>query len=101
MNNEDKLYLIALDDLASWALEYIEIAKSITIRKEIIEGYIEHLQTRIKELERFKYEHKIMKEILIENGLWEKMLNDNQFLLKKCLKSWDWSLCLLNMKEKM
>lgn len=33
-----------------------------------------------KELEEFKEEHKIMKQILIENNLWEKLLNDDRFL---------------------
>lgn len=32
------------------------------------------------ELEEFKEEHKIMKQILIENNLWENLLNDDRFL---------------------
>lgn len=32
------------------------------------------------ELENFKEEHKIMKQILIENNLWENLLNDDRFL---------------------
>ena len=32
------------------------------------------------ELEEFKEEHKIMKQILIENNLWETLLNDDRFL---------------------
>lgn len=33
-----------------------------------------------KELKEFKEEHKIMKQILIEHGLWETLLNDDRFL---------------------
>lgn len=32
------------------------------------------------ELEEFKEEHKIMKQILIENNLWKTLLNDDRFL---------------------
>ena len=39
------------------------------------------------ELKEFKEEHKIMKQIIIENGLWERLLNDDRFL--KYLRSDD------------
>ena len=38
---------------------------------------IERLNNELKE---FKEEHKIMKQILIENNLWEILLNDDRFL---------------------
>ena len=41
---------------------------------------IERLNNIINELEEFKEEHKIMKQILIENNLWETLLNDDRFL---------------------
>lgn len=31
-------------------------------------------------LEDYKAEHKIMKRILVANGLWEKFLNDDEFI---------------------
>lgn len=33
-----------------------------------------------KDLADFKTEHKIMKRILIEHGLWEELLDDDEFL---------------------
>ena len=33
-----------------------------------------------KDLHDISIEHKIMKRILIENNLWEKLLNDDEFL---------------------
>ena len=47
----------------------------VTANKEI-----ERLNNIIKKLEEFKEEHKIMKQILIENNLWETLLNDDRFL---------------------
>ena len=41
---------------------------------------IERLNNIINELEEFKEEHKIMKQILIENNLWGTLLNDDRFL---------------------
>lgn len=38
------------------------------------------LLSYIEQLEDFKKEHLIMKQILIENGLWEKLLNDDRFI---------------------
>lgn len=34
----------------------------------------------LESLEDYKAEHKIMKRILVENGLWEKFLNDDEFI---------------------
>lgn len=34
----------------------------------------------LDKLEEFKTEHKIMKRILVENNLWETLLNDNEFI---------------------
>ena len=34
----------------------------------------------LNSLEEFKTEHKIMKRILVENNLWEKLLNDDEFI---------------------
>lgn len=34
----------------------------------------------LNNLEELKTEHKIMKRILIENGLWETLLNDDEFI---------------------
>ena len=34
----------------------------------------------LESLEDFKTEHKIMKRILVTNGLWEKFLNDDEFI---------------------
>ena len=34
----------------------------------------------LNNLEEFKKEHKIMKRILVKNGLWEKLLNDDEFI---------------------
>lgn len=34
----------------------------------------------LNSLEEFKAEHKIMKRILVENGLWERLLNDDEFI---------------------
>lgn len=44
---------------------------------EQLEQNCKYLQDQLKE---FKEEHKIMKQILIENGLWERLLNDDRFL---------------------
>ena len=41
---------------------------------------IQLLLSYIEQLEEFKKEHLIMKQILIENGFWEKLLNDDRFL---------------------
>jgi len=41
---------------------------------------IENLINRVKELEEFKAEHKIMKRLLVENNLWERLLNDDEFI---------------------
>ena len=55
---------------------------SFEINQELI-----HLMKRIVELQQenallkeFKKEHDIMKKILIEQGLWETLLNDDRFL---------------------
>lgn len=51
-----------------------------------VDGYGFHgrdlklLYDYIISLQEFKAEHKIMKQILIENGLWETLLNDERFL---------------------
>lgn len=34
----------------------------------------------LSDLEDMKTEHKIMKRILVENGLWETLLNDSEFI---------------------
>lgn len=34
----------------------------------------------LDKLEEFKTEHKIMKRILVENNLWETLLNDDEFI---------------------
>lgn len=34
----------------------------------------------LDKLEEFKTEHKIMKRILVENNLWETLLNDDEFM---------------------
>lgn len=34
----------------------------------------------LNSLEEFKAEHKIMKRILVENNLWERLLNDDEFI---------------------
>lgn len=34
----------------------------------------------LNSLEEFKKEHKIMKRILVENNLWETLLNDDEFI---------------------
>ena len=49
------------------------------IEEELEEAYktINQLTNKLKE---FKEEHKIMKQIIIENGLWERLLNDDRFL---------------------
>lgn len=47
--------------------------------QELVEE-IERLNNIINELEEFKEEHEIMKQILIENNLWETLLNDDRFL---------------------
>ncbi len=38
---------------------------------------IENLQ---QELQEIKKEHSIMKQFIYENGLWEKLLNDDRFI---------------------
>ena len=57
---------------------------------KIIEGYNNRVDNvnefhrlyneTLSELEEFKKEHKIMKRILHENGLWETLLNDDEFV---------------------
>lgn len=51
---------------------------------EDLSDYVINSQKEIErlnnELEEFKEEHKIMKQILIENNLWETLLNDDRFL---------------------
>lgn len=47
--------------------------------KKILD-YITNLQQELIKFQEFKEEHKIMKQILIENGLWERLLNDDRFL---------------------
>lgn len=34
----------------------------------------------LNSLEEFKAEHKIMKRLLVENNLWERLLNDDEFI---------------------
>ena len=34
----------------------------------------------LNDLEQFKVEHKIIKRILVENNLWETLLNDSKFI---------------------
>lgn len=34
----------------------------------------------LNNLEEFKAEHKIMKRLLVENNLWERLLNDDEFI---------------------
>lgn len=49
----------------------------ICLEIEEKEQQIDQLTNQLNE---FKEEHKIMKQILIENGLWERLLNDDRFL---------------------
>ena len=55
------------------------------IAKDFHETILNYEETKlllsyIEQLEEFKKEHLIMKQILIENGLWEKLLNDDRFI---------------------
>lgn len=41
---------------------------------------VDDIQSKIEQLNDFKQEHFVMKQILIENGLWETLLNDDRFI---------------------
>ena len=48
--------------------------------KELCDKYEEEHNTTFKEWQDIIEEHKIMKQLIIENGLWERLLNDDRFL---------------------
>lgn len=41
--------------------------------------FINRQQREIEDFENIKNEHRIMKRIIQENGIWETLLNDNEF----------------------
>ena len=81
MNNEIKEILDRLEKILTtyYKMEVMIMNKEYPIEEELEEAYktINKLTNQLKE---FKEEHKIMKQILIENGLWERLLNDDRFL---------------------
>lgn len=48
--------------------------------KELCNKYEEEHNTKFKEWQDIIEEHKIMKQLIIENDLWERLLNDDRFL---------------------
>lgn len=55
------------------------------IRGAILAMHVENnvktkLFNYLNNLEQMKSEHKIMKRILVENNLWENVLNDDEFI---------------------
>lgn len=85
---------MAIEKLIPDELKLTKIPDDETVNgcylNKIIEGYNNRVNNlneyhklyheTLSELEEFKKEHKIMKRILDENGLWETFLNDDEFL---------------------
>ena len=63
-------------------INWIEMSYTRLNYKEelLLVNYIKYLQQENARLKENKKEHEIMKKILIENGLWETLLNDDRFL---------------------
>lgn len=57
-----------------------ELEEAYKTIKQYDDLYRDLKNTLTNQLKEFKEEHKIMKQILIENGLWERLLNDDRFL---------------------
>ena len=47
---------------------------------EIQEDTCSTIEKQLKVLEEIKQEHFIMEQIIVENGLWETLLNDDRFI---------------------
>ena len=52
----------------------------ITVLQNKLDKANERIEELEDELKEYKIEHKIMKQILIENNLWERLLNDDRFI---------------------
>lgn len=55
-------------------------AQKIYYQRREIKKKDQQITQLTNQLKEFKEEHKIMKQILIENGLWERLLNDDRFI---------------------
>lgn len=66
-----------------WVKEHIrynELQEENEELKELCDKYEEEHSSLFKEWQDIIEEHQIMKQIIIENGLWERLLNDDRFL---------------------
>ena len=61
-------------------IKYNELKQENEELKELCDKYEEEHNTTFKEWQDIIEEHKIMKQLIIENGLWERLLNDDRFL---------------------
>lgn len=91
MENENVSATLDLEDLKELR-ELLEEVIRLGRRINIQAGNIGFVSTRAcalevenDELKEFKIEHGIMKRIIVQNGLWERFLNDDEFI--KHLKS--------------
>jgi len=61
-------------------IKYNEMKQENEELKELCDKYEEEHNTTFKEWKDIIEEHNIMKQLIIENGLWERLLNDDRFL---------------------
>lgn len=61
-------------------IKYNELKQENEELKELCNKYEEEHNTTFKEWLDIIEEHNIMKQLIIENGLWERLLNDDRFL---------------------
>lgn len=60
------------------AIENLKKNRGVSFKEaDVLSNLIEKQE---KEIEELKKEHKIMKRIIIDNGLWETLLNDDEFV---------------------
>lgn len=82
MNKEEKEAVEVLKDIS---LEFEDVEKwaIVNFSKKEFESLricVNLIEKQQKEIEELKKEHKIMKRIIIDNGLWETLLNDDEFV---------------------
>ena len=65
---------------SGWVNEFNYLENQLQEARYLLACLSEKYNQLTNQLKEFKEEHKIMKQILIENGLWERLLNDDRFL---------------------
>lgn len=74
-----KLTEIPLDEIVN-GFYFNKIIEGYNNRVDNVNEYHRLYHETLNKLEEYKREHRIMKRILHENGLWETFLNDDEFL---------------------